>query len=981
MIASRNVAAHIALRVFRTLTAAIAVVAMALPGGALSQTITTVAGNGVQGFAGDGGPATSASLHTPIDVATDAAGNLYIADPGNDRIRMVAAGTGIITTVAGSGISGFAGDGGPATSASLGFPYGVAVDAAGNLYIADLYNNRIRKVAVGTGIITTVAGNGTEGFAGDGGPATSASLNLPSGVAVDAAGNLYIADGVNNRIRKVAVGTGIITTVAGNGTRGFAGDGGPATGASLRVSSGVAVDAAGNLYIAEGTDIRKVAVETGIITTVVGNGVVGGFGGDGGPATSASLGGASDVAVDAAGNLYIADTGNYRIRIVAADTGIITTVAGNGTRGFAGDGGPATSASLHTPYGVATDAAGNVFIADYGNERIRKVSKEFALSVLATGAGTVSSNPAGIDCGLTCTANFRAGSTVTLSAAAGGGSVFAGWTGSGCSGTGTCTVTMNAATSVNAMFVIQAGTPTAMANPASVDFGGQSMGTTSPAQTVTIVNVGVGTLGPISVSVNNAQFAQTNNCTSLVSGASCTVNVTFSPTILAGALLSTASVSGSLSITSNGNGSPNSVPLTGTAEKSLVSHYYRSILRRAPDSGGKAFWEGETSRLQAIANVNETWYAMAGSFYTSPEYLAFNRDDTGFVTDLYNTFFNRAPDAVGLASWTGQLGSGMPREVALVSFMFSAEFVSFTQAIFGNTAVRTEMDTVVDFYRGLMSRLPDTTGFGFWLGRFRMAQCQGASAVKAQAESISSAFALSAEYLGRNRTNAEYVGDLYNSFLRRGGDLTGVQFWINEIASGRRTREYVRQQFIASTEFTNRVNAIIAQGCSPTIVINFETSPGPDGLLGTADDIPAPSPCSACRPLSALGYGAVGVTFTSGTLFDGSLFPNHGPNNHFSSSSVPDATLSTPVYGIRLSSYSVWNLTLYAFDSSGAILATNTFTNPSGGTFALSQLQVYSNGLPIARFTARPEGCAPSAGSCDNILNIDDIVLETVPIN
>jgi uncharacterized protein (TIGR03437 family) len=344
-----------------------------------NRVITTVAGSAPGFYYGDGGQAASAQLNGPSGVAVDAAGNLYMADCHNNRIRKVAT-DGIITTIAGNGSPGYSGDGGPAASAQLNGPSGVAVDAAGNLYIADFYGNRVRKVAM-NGIITTVAGDGSNGYSGDGGPAAGAQVYYPSGVAVDAAGNLYIADFGYNRIRKVAT-NGIITTVAGGGPQGDSGDGGPATSAQLSNPAGVAVDAAGNLYIAVSGShrIRKVAAN-GAITTVAGNGSYG-YSGDGGRATGAQLGAPWGVAVDAAGNLYIADSNNGVIRKVAAN-GIITTVAGNGSNGYSGDGGPAASAQLYSPSGVAVDAAGNLYIADYRNSRIRKVATNGIITTVA----------------------------------------------------------------------------------------------------------------------------------------------------------------------------------------------------------------------------------------------------------------------------------------------------------------------------------------------------------------------------------------------------------------------------------------------------------------------------------------------------------------------------------------------------------------------------------------------------------------------
>ena len=334
--------------------------------------IETVAGNGTRGDGGDGGAAVEAQLNYPRDMAVDGAGNLYFADSSNESIRKVDA-AGVISTVAGDRTRGrgYSGDGGAAVGAQLNSPSGVALDGAGNLYIGDHFNQRIRKVDA-AGVISTVAGDGTYGYGGDGGPAVAAQLGNPADVALDGAGNLYIVDGHNNRIRKVDA-AGVITTVAGDGTRGFGGDGGPATAAYLDRPYGVALDGAGNLYIGdEGNErIRKVDA-AGVITTVAGDGTRG-FGGDGGPATAAQLSFPHGVAVDGAGNLYIADMFNQRIRKVDA-AGVISTVAGDGTWGYGGDGGAAVAAQLAGPTNVALDDAGNLYIADSGNDRIRRLT-------------------------------------------------------------------------------------------------------------------------------------------------------------------------------------------------------------------------------------------------------------------------------------------------------------------------------------------------------------------------------------------------------------------------------------------------------------------------------------------------------------------------------------------------------------------------------------------------------------------------------
>ena len=344
-----------------------------------------MAGTGTGGYSGDGGAATSARLR-PDNVAVDGSGNIYIASTSNNRVRKVDASTGNISTVAGTGTGGYSGDGGAATSARLR-PDNVAVDGSGNIYISSSSNNRIRKVTASTGNISTVAGSGTA-YSGDGAAAASAHLYDPVGVAVDGSGNLYIADSGNDRIRKVDASTGNISTVAGVGTNGFSGDGGAATSAQFSAPVGVAVDGSGNLYIADsGNDrIRKVDASTGNISTVAGTGT-GGYSGDGGAATSARLR-PDNVAVDGSGNIYIASTSNNRVRKVDASTGNISTVAGTGTAGYSGDGGAATSARLNNPQGVAVDGAGNIYITDRHNNRIRKVDASTGNISTAAGGGS-----------------------------------------------------------------------------------------------------------------------------------------------------------------------------------------------------------------------------------------------------------------------------------------------------------------------------------------------------------------------------------------------------------------------------------------------------------------------------------------------------------------------------------------------------------------------------------------------------------------
>jgi len=332
-------------------------------------TIVTVAGTGTYGHSGDGGVAVAAKLWAPRGMAFDKSGNVYIAETCGNCIRKVDT-HGVITTVSGNGDAGYTGDGGAAKSAKLNGPSAIAFDKAGNLYIADMNNYRVRKID-GKGIITTVAGTGMSGYVGDGGAATKAKLWGPCGLAVDSAGNIFVAEKFNNCIRKID-GKGIITTIAGNGTAGFSGDGGAAKVSKLNGPEGIAMSLSGTLYIADTKNfrIRKVDAQ-GIIATVAGSGIAG-FTGDSGAAKSAQLNLPVSIASDSGGNLYFADRGNQRIRKVDSH-GIITTVVGSGEPGSSGDGGASITAKLNDPEYLAISSVGDLYISDSDNQRIREV--------------------------------------------------------------------------------------------------------------------------------------------------------------------------------------------------------------------------------------------------------------------------------------------------------------------------------------------------------------------------------------------------------------------------------------------------------------------------------------------------------------------------------------------------------------------------------------------------------------------------------
>jgi trimeric autotransporter adhesin len=341
-----------------------------------AQIITTVAGNGVVGSSGDGGPATAAEFNLPYGICVDRAGDIIMSDWNNHRVREIAVGTGLITTIGGTGGIGFSGDGGAATAAQIHSPYDLALDTAGNIYINDEVDYRIRKITLSSGIINTIIGTGIAGFSGDGGQATNAEITgVKFGLAVDDTGNIYFSDVTNNRIRKVNT-NGIINTIIGNGVSGYSGDGGQASSAEISAPGGLKLDASGNIYFCDANNvIRKVSSGTNIITTIAGNSVSG-YSGDGGQATSAEFNQPTSLCLDNSGNIFIIDANNNVVREVSQSSGIINTYAGNGIAGFSGDGGPAILGEFDRPVDITNTPSGGMVVTDDFNYRIRELSPD-----------------------------------------------------------------------------------------------------------------------------------------------------------------------------------------------------------------------------------------------------------------------------------------------------------------------------------------------------------------------------------------------------------------------------------------------------------------------------------------------------------------------------------------------------------------------------------------------------------------------------
>jgi sugar lactone lactonase YvrE len=506
--------------------------------------IIRVAGNGLSGFTGDGGPATAAELSSPLGVFVDTTGNVVISDTANHFERQVVAASGNIHGIAGNGQLSFSGDGAVALNAALNLPAGIAVDGPRDIFIADTANNVIREVVASSGLIQTIAGT------------TGGALNGPTGIFVDTSNNVYFADTKNNVIREIVASTGAVQIIVGTGIAGSSGDGGPAAQAQLKLPTGVYVDSSGNIFIADmGNNlIREVVFATGKIQTVVGtntppNGGTPGFGGDGALATSALLSFPTGVFLDALGNIFVADTANNVIREVTISNHNINTVAGNHAlgAGFGGDGALATSAQLNGPLAVIVDPSGNLFIADTANQVIREVTASDAKIKTVAGSHALGAGFSG-DGGTATSAQLHSPSSIAIDTL---GAVDIADTGN------------NRIRSVAGLVIV----PVASLTPPTLTFNATVIARSSAAQIATLTNTGT---APMQVSgigftgTNANSFSETDNCpATLAGGANCTINVTFTPTV-GGALTANLNVSDSAPT------SPQTVALTGTGVSAVT---------------------------------------------------------------------------------------------------------------------------------------------------------------------------------------------------------------------------------------------------------------------------------------------------------------------------------------------------------------------------------------------------------------------------
>jgi hypothetical protein len=673
--------------------------------------INTVAGETDYIYQGDGGPAILSPIFLPGGVALDGAGNLYLSDTLNDRVRRVDAVTGIITTIAGTGTIGFAGDGGPGTQALIASPAGMAVDGAGFLYFADTGNHAIRRIDLVTGIITTVAGQlGQQGYTGDGKAATGAKLTSPEGVCLDLAGDLIVADTGNNVIRKVSASTGTISTIAGTGAAGYGGDGQLATAATLNTPWGTTVGIDGSIYISDRDNHRIRRIDTtGVISTVAGTGIQA-FNGDGGPAISAALNEPSAVVIDPAGDLFIADTGNNKIRVVNAGTSVIATICGTGDESFYGDDGPANVANVYGTNGLYLDGAGDLYLTDPFHNRIREIDVLTAslkydpirVDKLSPpqSEGLVNEGNAGLD-----------PTSFVLSSAQ-------------LDATTTCAVgtALSPASGCNLAIIFA---PTVLGNPVlgSVTVDSNAAGVPLITLSGLVLNVNPTTL-TVTSSVNPSQFGQAVTFTATVSSANssltgtmlfmdgttvlCSVNITSgdsAPCTTSGLSLGSHSITASYSGDSQDESAVSS-PLIQVVKQSValsltvqpnpavvnssVTFTFTATSAAGTPTGSVTFYDGTTALFSANLNNGTAAYSTSqlavGTHALSAQYSGDSTNSAG-TSNTVSEVITQAATATSLASSSATASVGAA--------------VTFTATVtYANGAAGTALTGTVSFHDG-----------------------------------------------------------------------------------------------------------------------------------------------------------------------------------------------------------------------------------------------------------------------------------------
>lgn len=786
--------------VFATATIVISV------GNVDAQNINLVAGT-TSGFSGDGGAATSAQIAGPRDVAVDSVGNIYIADTNNHRIRKVTVDTGVITTIAGNGTAGSTGDGGAATAAQLNAPRGVAVDSAGNVYIAEFAGHRIRKITVATGIITTLAGTGTGGFTGDGGPATAAQIRSPNDVVLDSVGNIYFATtNGDDRIRKVTVATGNISTLAGGG-------------GEFTNPAGIALDGAGDIYVADFSNhrVRKVTVATGVVTTIAGT--TAGFSGDGGLATAAQLNNPWAVALDSTGNLYITEQGSQRIRKITIATGIITTVAGTGVAGSAGDGASAAAAQLSSPNGIAFDSVGNYYVASFGSHRVRKIgeipltppltlqtitfgpltNKTFGDSPVALTATTTSGLPIGYFaapvevCDVTTDSagsrvNIRASGTCTVTARQGGSN------------------TVAAAADVSQSFTIakasQAINFAALPDKtlgdapfvvAATSSSGMDVSRVSLTPTICRFDAGVFTPGGL-------QFS--NRLTPLTTG-TCTIEATqvgdsrYLPasTVTRSFVINPAVQPPQAQSINFAPISNQTLPQSGTASVNLSA---------TATSGLAVSFASQTSHVCTVS-ANTATLLIAGTCTiraTQAGNATFGPATPADRSFTVSAFVPPPPPPCESIPTNDCDGDGIPNSVEVTQ---GTNPLVKDNNIFADTPLGTRL-YLMQFYRDVLGREADEAGVQYWLCRMNKSfsnACGASETVVTRADMVL-VFLFSTEAMqGRTLTGEEAVARLYVAMLRRNPDPAGLAFWAARF-TGPQSLTPLAQEFLNAVEYRGR---------------------------------------------------------------------------------------------------------------------------------------------------------------------------------